>query len=94
MLVLSRKSDQSVFISDNIIVTVLSIHGDRVRLGIEAPREIAVHRQNCMRGYRTGTVRSVLGRKAQSVGVTQIAASHWEVGSITTRCRQHCQHRL
>ena len=45
MLVLSRKSDESVFISDNIVVTVLSIQGDRVRLGIEAPREMPVHRQ-------------------------------------------------
>ena len=45
MLVLSRKSDESVFISDNIVVTVLSIQGDKVRLGIEAPREMPVHRR-------------------------------------------------
>ena len=45
MLVLSRKPDESVFISDNIVVTVLSIQGDKVRLGIEAPREMPVHRQ-------------------------------------------------
>ena len=45
MLVLSRKQKESIFISDNIVVTVLSIQGDRVRLGIEAPREIPVHRK-------------------------------------------------
>ena len=45
MLVLSRKPDESVFISDNIVVTVLSIQGDKVRLGIEAPREMPVHRR-------------------------------------------------
>ena len=45
MLVLSRKPDESVCISDNVVVTVLSIQGDRVRLGIEAPREMPVHRQ-------------------------------------------------
>jgi carbon storage regulator len=45
MLVLSRKPNESIFISDSIVVTVLRIRGDTVRLGIEAPREISVHRQ-------------------------------------------------
>ena len=45
MLVLSRKPNESIFINDNVIVTVLSIQGDRVQLGIEAPREVPVHRQ-------------------------------------------------
>ena len=45
MLVLSRKQNESIFIDDHIVVTVLSIHGDKVRLGIEAPREMPVHRK-------------------------------------------------
>jgi carbon storage regulator len=45
MLVLSRKQKESIFISDNVVVTVLSIQGDKVRLGIEAPREMPVHRK-------------------------------------------------
>ena len=45
MLVLSRKPNESIFINENIVVTVLSIHGDKVRLGIEAPREMPVHRK-------------------------------------------------
>ncbi len=45
MLVLSRKLNQSVIINDNIVVTVLRVQGDSVRLGIEAPGEIPVHRQ-------------------------------------------------
>ena len=45
MLVLTRKPDESVVISDNVVVTVLSIQGDKVRLGIEAPREMPVHRR-------------------------------------------------
>ena len=44
MLVLSRKQKESICIDENIVVTVLSIHGDKVRLGIEAPREMPVHR--------------------------------------------------
>lgn len=45
MLVLSRKTDESVVISDEVTVTVLSIKGNQVRLGITAPAEISVHRE-------------------------------------------------
>lgn len=45
MLVLTRKQNESIVINDVIKVTVVEIRGDKVRLGIEAPREIAVHRQ-------------------------------------------------
>lgn len=45
MLVLSRHRDESIIIGDNIILTVVDIRGDKVRLGIEAPTEIPVHRQ-------------------------------------------------
>jgi len=45
MLVLSRRRDESIMIGDNIVVTVVDIRGDKVRLGINAPKEIPVHRQ-------------------------------------------------
>ena len=45
MLVLSRQRDESIFIGDNIKITVVDIRGDKVRLGIEAPTDIPVHRQ-------------------------------------------------
>jgi carbon storage regulator len=45
MLVLSRQRDESIIIGDNVIVTIVDIRGDKVRLGIEAPAEIPVHRQ-------------------------------------------------
>ena len=44
MLVLSRKSTESVVIDGDIVVTVVEIRGDKVRLGIEAPRDVPVHR--------------------------------------------------
>lgn len=44
MLVLSRKSDQKIVIGDNIEITVVKIDGDKVRIGIEAPKEIVVDR--------------------------------------------------
>ncbi len=45
MLVLSRQRDESIIIGDNIVITVVDIRGDKVRLGIDAPTEIPVHRQ-------------------------------------------------
>src|SRR5512143_1190609 len=45
MLVLSRKKNESIIISDNITVTVIEIRGDKVRLGIEAPKDVTVHRR-------------------------------------------------
>ena len=45
MLVLTRKSNQSIMIGDDIEVTVVDIRGDKVRLGIVAPKEVPVHRQ-------------------------------------------------
>ena len=45
MLVLSRQRDESIVIGDNIVITIVDIRGDKVRLGIEAPREVPVHRQ-------------------------------------------------
>lgn len=45
MLVLSRHRDESIMIGDNIVITIVDIRGDKVRLGIEAPSDIPVHRQ-------------------------------------------------
>jgi carbon storage regulator len=45
MLVLSRQRDESIVIGDNVVITIVDIRGDKVRLGIEAPGEIPVHRQ-------------------------------------------------
>lgn len=45
MLVLSRQRDETIMIGDDIVVTVVDIRGDKVRLGINAPKEIDVHRK-------------------------------------------------
>ena len=45
MLVLSRYRDESIYIGDDIIITVVDIRGDRVRIGVQAPPDVSVHRQ-------------------------------------------------
>lgn len=49
MLVLSRKCGEQIVINENITVTVLEIRGGKVRLGIEAPPEVSVHRREVAR---------------------------------------------
>ncbi len=45
MLVLSRQKDESIIIGDDIKITIVDVRGDKVRLGINAPRSISVHRE-------------------------------------------------
>ncbi len=45
MLVLSRKKNQSIVINGNIVITVVNVKGGKVHLGVEAPREVSVHRE-------------------------------------------------
>jgi carbon storage regulator len=58
MLVLSRQRDESIIIGDNIVVTIVDIRGDKVRLGINAPTEIPVHRQEVYDAIQRENLRS------------------------------------
>ena len=58
MLVLSRQRDESIMIGDNIVVTIVDIRGDKVRLGINAPTEIPVHRQEVYEAIQRENVRA------------------------------------
>ena len=52
MLVLSRKLGEKIYISDNICITVVDIDRGKIRLGIEAPREIPIFRQELLTGEK------------------------------------------
>ncbi len=45
MLVLTRRKDESLLINDNIVVTILGVEGEKVKIGISAPREVQVYRK-------------------------------------------------
>ncbi len=52
MLVLTRRIDESLVIGDNIVITILGIEGERVKIGITAPREVQVLRQELWQAIR------------------------------------------
>lgn len=49
MLVLTRKLNESIMVGDNVKITIVDVKGDQVKLGITAPREVAVHREEVYR---------------------------------------------
>ena len=59
MLVLSRKKDESIVINSDIVITVVEIRGDKVRLGIVAPKDVPVHREEvyeAIHGHKAAAV--------------------------------------
>ncbi len=70
MLVLSRQRDESIMIGDNIVITIVDIRGDKVRLGINAPAEIPVHRQEVYEAIQRENLRAsrLEPRDAQALG--------------------------
>ena len=67
MLVLARKVGQSIVISDNIELLVIEVRGNQVRLGIEAPRSIPVHRKELLEKIRSENVKAVAGSDVDKV---------------------------
>jgi len=71
MLVLSRQRDETIVIGDNIEVTVVDIRGDKVRLGINAPKEISVHRKEVYDAiHRENTARLASQRLNEIAGIS------------------------
>lgn len=54
MLVLSRKKNESIVIGENIVLMVIDVRGDKVRLGINAPKEVSVHRLEVYEAIKRG----------------------------------------
>ena len=65
MLVLSRHRDESIMIGDDVVVTIVDIRGDKVRLGIAAPQDIPVHRQEVYEAIQREHQRGAVGVKPE-----------------------------
>jgi carbon storage regulator len=68
MLVLSRKKNESIVINNDVVVTVVEIRGDKVRLGIVAPKDVPVHREE--------VYEAIHGTKPQPTAVVKVDADH------------------
>jgi len=62
MLVLSRKENESIVIGDDVFVVVVQIRRDKVRLGIEAPKEVTVHRREVYEAIKRSEEQQEIGR--------------------------------
>ena len=65
MLVLTRRPNQSIMIGDDIVVTVLEVKGDQIRLGITAPRDVQVYREELLAALQDANRSAVLGDDAK-----------------------------
>jgi len=72
MLVLSRQKDESIIIGDDVEITIVDVRGDKVRLGINAPREISVHRKEIYEAIQR--------EKAQQRAAKSAATGHDQTG--------------
>ncbi|NDC54352.1 MAG: carbon storage regulator [Planctomycetia bacterium] len=73
MLVLSRQRDESIMIGDTIVVTIVDIRGDKVRLGINAPAEIPVHRQEVYEAIQRENLRASRLEPGDTEGLGRLA---------------------
>lgn len=64
MLVLTRRKNQSIVIGDQIVVTVLEVKGDQIRLGITAPRDVQVFREELLADLKQANRSAVLSDEA------------------------------
>ena len=58
MLILSRRTDESIVIGDEVTITILSVKGKQVRIGIDAPANVTVHREEIYQRIQSGDTQS------------------------------------
>lgn len=66
MLVLSRKKNESIIINNDITIVVVEIRGDKVRLGVEAPKEVPVHRREVYDAIKRAETEQQRSRTSQT----------------------------
>ena len=97
MLVLSRQRDETIMIGDDIEITVVDIRGDKVRVGINAPSRVAVHRKEVYEAIRAENERSArlargtVEELGQSVAETVRGRRPGQGGAMGLRAREESE---
>lgn len=79
MLVLTRKVDESISIGDDIVVKVIGVEGTQVKLGIDAPRNVRVLRQEVYEKIKDENIRSAKGDSSAFAGAIELFRKHEQV---------------
>lgn len=74
MLVLTRKKDESIIIGDDVKITVVEVRGDQVKIGIDAPRSIPVHREEVYKEIQEENRRAALSQSVDVDALGELAA--------------------
>ena len=85
MLVLSRRPQQSFVIGRDIVITVLEVNGDNVRIGIQAPRDVQVHREEVFRELQQANQNAASPSSQAVAAFTQRAAGARESGAAPSQ---------
>jgi len=94
VLVLSRQVDETIMIGDDIEVTVVDIRGDKVRLGITAPKEIAVHRKEVYEAIKRENRAAAQVKPGTDGRPVTAWRYHWLWSCWSVGVRRVCQDRL
>ena len=74
MLILSRKIDEKIKIGDEITITLIDVHGDQVKIGVEAPKDVKVFRQEVFDAIQNENKAAAVENKAGSEEKSALAA--------------------
>ncbi|MCQ2590260.1 MAG: carbon storage regulator CsrA [Treponema sp.] len=73
MLILSRKIDEKIRIGDDIVITLIDVHGDQVKIGVEAPKHVKVFRQEVFDAIQKENKEAVLENKDSKAAIDAVS---------------------
>ncbi|MCQ2576566.1 MAG: carbon storage regulator CsrA [Treponema sp.] len=74
MLILSRKIDEKIKIGDDITITLIDVHGDQVKIGVEAPKSVKVFRQEVFDAIQTENKAAVVEQATDQKAINAVSA--------------------